>query len=125
MKVIYPAIFHKDTDGYWVEFPDLPGCFSDGDTTEEALVNASEALLGYCQTMLENKQTLSKPTPIQDIKTDADCFTSFVESELVFKKSSTKKTLTIPTWLNEAAEKRGVNFSAILQKALIKELGIL
>ena len=34
-----------------------------------------------------------------------------------------KKTLTIPSWLNEAAEVRGVNFSKVLQDALCEQLG--
>lgn len=41
---IYPAIFHKDEKCYWVEFPDCPGCFTQGDTLEEAYKMAKEAL---------------------------------------------------------------------------------
>lgn len=44
-KIIYPAIFHKEKDGrYRVEFPDLPGCLTDGDTVEEAFFMAGDAL---------------------------------------------------------------------------------
>ena len=44
MLVIYPAIIHVDDDGLWAEFPDLPGCFTQGDTQEELLANAAEAM---------------------------------------------------------------------------------
>lgn len=44
MIKVYPAIFHLEEDSYWVEFPDFDRCFSDGETLEEALVNAQEAL---------------------------------------------------------------------------------
>ncbi len=37
---------------------------------------------------------------------------------------ATKKTLTIPAWLNRAAEASGVNFSALLQRAIKEHLGI-
>ena len=44
-KIIYPAIFHRGEDGgYWVEFPDLPGCLTEGDTLEEAFLMAGDAL---------------------------------------------------------------------------------
>jgi len=42
--VSYPAIFHPEENGYWVEFPDLPGCFSQGNSIEESYAMASEAL---------------------------------------------------------------------------------
>ena len=35
-----------------------------------------------------------------------------------------KKTLSIPSWLNESALEAGVNFSQVLQKALIDQLGL-
>ena len=46
-KVSYPAVFHKENVGYWVEFPDLPGCFTQGDTLEESFRMAIDALVLY------------------------------------------------------------------------------
>ena len=44
-NIIYPAVFHKaEEGGYWVEFPDLPGCVTEADTLEEAVVMAGDAL---------------------------------------------------------------------------------
>jgi small ligand-binding sensory domain FIST len=41
MKKLYPAVFRKDEDGsFWVEFPDLPGCLTDGATLDLAMKNA-------------------------------------------------------------------------------------
>ena len=40
----YPAVFYRWDDGYWVEFPDLPGCNSQGDTLREAYMHAKEAI---------------------------------------------------------------------------------
>lgn len=44
--VFYPAVFHvsKDGRGYWVEFSDLPGCFSQGDTIESSIEYSKEVL---------------------------------------------------------------------------------
>ena len=45
-NIIYPAVFHKaEEGGYWVEFPDLPGCVTEADTLEEAVVMAGGALV--------------------------------------------------------------------------------
>ncbi len=41
---IYPAVFHRAEVGYWVEFPDVEGCFTQGETLEEAFKMAKEAL---------------------------------------------------------------------------------
>ncbi len=43
-KIYYSAVFHKDGEGYWVEFPDLQGCLTEGETLDEAMFMASDAL---------------------------------------------------------------------------------
>ena len=124
MKTIYPALFHKEDDGFWVEFPDLEGCYSDGDTLEDVFSNASEALAGYCVTLFEQKQKLPPASSISDIPADSDSFTSYVTANFISKSKAVKKTLTIPSWLNDMAEEKGINFSGTLQNALMKELNL-
>lgn len=127
MKLIYPAIFHKEDNSVWVEFPDLEGCQSFGDTVQEAYENAQEALEGYCITMLEEKRELPKASDIITIKSPDNAFSSLVETDLtthLSKMKSVKKTLTIPAWMNEMAESKGINFSQTLQNALKTQLGI-
>jgi len=62
----YPAIVHDDPDGYWVEFPDLEGCVTEGDTMEELLYNAQEALSLYLESFISrgNPPEPSKPEEI-------------------------------------------------------------
>lgn len=125
MKVIYPAIFHREDNAYWVEFPDLEGCQSFGDTIEETLSGAKEALAAYCVTLFEQGKKLPAPSDTESINVPAGSFTSLVEAELITKSQSVKKTLTIPSWLNKAAEENGVNFSGVLQTALMEKLGLI
>ncbi len=127
MKLIYPAVFHTEDDQVWVEFPDLEGCQSFGDSISEALDGAKEALEGYCITLLEEKHTLPIVSDIKTIKTDETSFVSLVETELTTsfaKRKSVKKTLTVPAWLTDMATGKGVNFSAVLQEGLVKSLGL-
>jgi predicted RNase H-like HicB family nuclease len=123
-KIIYPAIFHKENNAYWVEFLDLPGCQSFADTLPEIYENAKEALAAYCVQTLEDGDRLNPPSDICKIKPPVGAFVSLVEADLIKKSQSVKKTLTIPSWLNEIAEERHINFSGVLQDALMQKLEI-
>lgn len=121
MKTAYPAIVHAEDGTYWVEFPDLEGCFSDGETLADAISNASDALGGYLCSLSDRDIDAPKASDMKDIDAGSDFVTIIVTDPLAYKRStkSIKKTLTIPEWLNEEAEKRHINFSSVLQKALI------
>lgn len=128
MKLTYPAIFHHENESYWVEFPDLIGCNSFGDTAEETFKAAQEALEGYALTLLEEGKKLPEPSDITNIQIDENSFTSFVQTDLsayLNNSKAVKKTLTIPEWLNNQAVANGINFSKVLQEALIKQLNML
>lgn len=125
MKLIYPALFHKEDGAVWAEFPDLEGCQTYGENANETLKLAQEALEGYALALLENGESLPAPSDIMDIQTDENSFTSFVQADLsLYLKSSKaiKKTLTIPEWLNTQAVQQGINFSQVLQEALLTKL---
>ena len=130
-KQYYPAVFHlsEDVGGYWVEFPDLPGCFSQGDTLEEALENSKEALGLYLDQSDDFFKTeIHLPSSIHDImKRHKDEIVMLVEYDArryarLHKTRAIKKTLTIPQWLDEEASAHHLNFSRILQEALISKL---
>ena len=127
MYLIYPAVFHKEDGAYWVEFPDLDGCQSFGDTLSETVMNAKEALEGYAITLFEQGKTLASPSDIEKIECEDGSFATLIECDLTNKFATSravKKTLTIPGWLNDMATQKGINFSGILQKALLSELHI-
>lgn len=123
MMFVYPAIFHQEDNAYWVEFPDLPGCQSFGDTLSETMAEAQEALAAYVLTLLEQGKPLTQPSDIGTIISE-DGFTSLVACTIDQYKETraVKKTLTIPSWLNDRATAMGVNFSQVLQEALISKI---
>lgn len=53
----------EEGGGYLIEFPDLPGCMSDGETVEEAIVNGVEAMEGWIEAMREEGHPI--PPPVQ------------------------------------------------------------
>ena len=123
MLFVYPALFHKEDDAYWVEFPDLAGCHTYGSSLTETMEAAQEALAAYLLTFLEQKKTIVAPSDISSIHTE-DGFSSLVSCDINQYKDTkaVKKTLTIPSWLNERAVSMGINFSQVLQEALLSKI---
>jgi predicted RNase H-like HicB family nuclease len=67
----YVALVHKDEGtSYGVSFPDVPGCISAGDTLEEALANAAQALAGHLALMREDGDVLPKPRSLGAVTSD-------------------------------------------------------
>ena len=64
MKIYYPAkITRAAREKYWlVEFPDLPGCLTQGDSLEDAKHNAREALTGWLASVFERNLKIPEPT---------------------------------------------------------------
>ena len=127
MIIGYVALLEQVGEGqYIVEFPDLPGCFSQGDSLEEAICRAQEALAIY---YLEKQRKLPKATDFKSIQCmNPDKIVQMITFSINRPIRAVKKTLTIPEWLNTLAEKYQVNFSHILKYALInylKKLGSL
>lgn len=68
MQFIYPAVFSKREDGgYHGYFPDLDQCFAEGDTLDEALVDAIEAARSWIQVELEDTFELPAVSHPDDI----------------------------------------------------------
>ena len=139
MLSMYPACFFKEENGYSVIFPDLNWLSTCGDTLEESMEMAIDCLAGYLHTCQIDGESIPKPSKISDINPEAiakgldlqfpfrETFVNIVSVDVAsyakehFEKS-VKKTLTIPVWLNNAALEKGLNFSKVLQEALIKKI---
>ena len=61
MTMVYPAIFHKEDGSYWVEFPDLMGCYTYGTTIQETMEAAQESLGAYLLTLSGGRSWRSPP----------------------------------------------------------------
>ena len=124
---VFPAILTPDDGGYSVSFPDVPGAFTCGDNLADAISMAEDALSLMLVKMEDDGEKIAKPTDMQIISTaDVDIVTLIradtAEYRKKISKKAVKKTLTIPQWMNEAAEKQGINFSQVLQEAIQAKL---
>jgi len=128
MKYAYTAVFTPEENGaFSVHFPDLPGCYTSGDDMPDAVTMAQDALCLWLYDMEQDKKQIPIATPPGDVETKSEEFTSVVAVNTetyrrFYENKSVKKTLTVPMWLNEEAERANINFSQTLQSALKQEL---
>lgn len=123
--IYYPAVFHPEETGFSVSVPDIEGCYTQGDTMDEAVRMAQDAI----GLMLEDAATLPAASDPRCLALEEGDFAVMVPFNMLeYKKAnrtqSVKKTLSLPYWLNEAAENAHINFSRTLQDALKQQLNI-
>lgn len=128
-KYVYPAIFTPEEDGgYSINFPDLEGCYTCGDNLADGIEMAKDALALVLYGYEIDKKDFPAPSPLSSFKTTDGSFVNYVACDtMVYRKlynnKAVKKTLTIPEWLNEEATALGINFSQVLQSALMELTG--
>lgn len=128
-KYIYPAVFREENGIYAIRFPDLDGCYTQGDDIQDAYEMAEDVLCLTLYGLEEGKRPIPRASEISDIAVAKWEFTSLVTCDTLeyrkfYDNRAVKKTLTIPAWLNTMSEREGINFSAVLQAALKDELHI-
>lgn len=124
MVKVYPSIIHEEDGGYWIEFPDLEGCQTQGDTMEEVMTMAQEALGMYLASLVERNLDIPAPSDIKNIEADG-CPTTYITTEIDNYRRDTravKKMLSIPAWLAKEAEAKNISLSKVLQDALLKKV---
>lgn len=126
MKLAYPAIFTPFSDGqagFVVEFPDLPGCVTEGFSMAEALFMAEDAASGWILGELEDGNDIPEASDIKGLESRTGGFVSMVALDMdayaeKYGKKAVKKNLTIPAWMNTFVEDNGISCSEVLQGAL-------
>ena len=69
----YIALVHKDEGtSYGVSFPDVPGCIAAGDTFEEAVANAAEALAAHFALMKADGDPIPAPHAFEQLRHDPE-----------------------------------------------------
>lgn len=123
----YFAVFEKGIENFGVWFPDLPGCISMGEDFAEAMQNAQEALGLHLWGLEEDGNPIPEATypPFDDVPEGAVLAAVTVYPDLVRQEMNNRAIRTnvsLPAWLKSAAEAAGLNYSQVLQAALIERL---
>lgn len=137
MLSAYPACFIKEENGYSVIFPDLNYLATCGETLDEAITMAVDCLAGYLYHIQNNGEPFPPASPINKLNpvdiaaelevSSDEAFINIITVDVaeyarVHFEKSVKKTLTIPAWLNDRAISMGINFSQVLQEALLSKI---
>ena len=124
----YAAIFDYNEPGYVnITFPMFDGAFTCVEDGENPISAAQDVLTLM---LLEYEESGKKlPNDFEKPRVGENQEIYFVNVWMPYHRSQvkevyTKKTLTIPVWLDMLAKQNNVNFSALLVKALKKELKI-
>lgn len=126
MKLIYPAVFKPFTDqsgGYVVEFPDLPGCVTEGKDLAQAIEMGIDAASGWILGELEDGKQILHASDYSEVTAENGCMINMLLLDIdayeeKYGEKAVRKNLTIPAWLNTFAEKNNINFSKLLQDTL-------
>lgn len=124
----YFAVFEPGDGCYGVYFPDLPGCVSMGDDFQGAMAGAQEALGLHLWGMEEDGDPIPEPSvpPFEDAPQGAIIAAVTVYPDLVrmeMNNRAVRTNVSLPAWLKNAAEAAGLNYSQVLQAALMERLG--
>lgn len=119
----YPAIFHKEEEGYWVEFPEFGGG-TQGEDLEEAMKNARQMLESVLASYLDEGMKLPNPSEIRKLSVE-DGFATMIQADpnpYLKNNKVIRKNVTVPEWLVQLADRDQVNYSEVLTKALERKL---
>jgi len=128
MRYVYPAVFHPECGGgYSVFFPDIKRGATQGDTIAECIEMAEDFLCLALYHMEEDRLQIPEARSIKEVESELDDIVTLISVDTetyrrFYENKLIKKTLNIPSWLNERAEAANINFSQTLQKALKEEL---
>ena len=136
MKAVYPVIFTEDEKGeYLVEVPDM-GILTEGKDLGDAMFMARDAI-GLAGIVAEdNKEEIPKPSKIENIKAENGTFADagksivaivdvdFTDYRRKNDNKAVRRNVTLPNWLDRAAEEAGFNVSQVLREALADKLHV-
>ena len=125
-KGAYPIILKRTDNGYYVEIPDFD-IGTQGDSIADAMEMARDAIGLMGIDMQDDGKELPEPYHAE-IKTEKDDIVTLVDIDFSeYRKKAdnkaVKKNCTIPYWMSVAADKAGLNYSRILQDAIVSILG--
>ena len=139
MNYVYPAVFYEEDGKISVIFPDLGNLATYGDNVADAMRMAWDACGLYLFTALRDGEAIPAPSSLneiniaailKDFEMESAVNSAFVNMVLVdmteyakqHSDKAVKKTLSIPMWLNTLCEEKSINFSKVLQDALIAKV---
>ena len=129
MKYIYSAVFSssKDSAKVYARVPDLPGCITTGKDLQDAIEQISDAAAGWLVVAEDEGIPISPATPQEKLEHEPGDVFSLIQVDTIAYRAQTdtravRKNVSLPAWMSDLAERRGINCSAVLQEGLLAKL---
>lgn len=127
MRYTYTAVITPEDGKCYVRVPDIAGCVTTGKDIEDAVTQITDALSGCLVVWEDQGLTIPQATPQPKVPHDAADVLTLVSVDTIAYRAKTdtravRKNVSIPAWMANMAERRGINCSKVLQDALAQQL---
>jgi predicted RNase H-like HicB family nuclease len=120
----YIALVHKDRGtSYGVSFPDVPGCISAGDTFEEAIANASEALAGHLAIMESDGDAIPNARTLEELKKDANFVDDSTDAVVAFIAPRADQVTILQSEVDRSAAIKAVSYERHKRELFVTFVG--
>ena len=127
MKKVYPAILKPVGEKeYAVYVPDLD-IYTQGTDLTNAVEMTQDAIGMWACCEIDLNKKIPESRDLKSIKVSGDEIVALIDIDIdAYRRAhdnrTVKKNLTIPSWLNERAQEQNINFSQVLQEALLERI---
>lgn len=125
MQYIYTATFIPNESGtkVYASVPDLPGCITTGKDLSDAIIQITDAANGWLVVAEDEGLEIAPPTPQDQLHLEPGTMCSLICLDTIAYRAATdthsvRKNVSLPAWMANMADKRGINCSKVLQDGL-------
>lgn len=125
MNYLYSAVISpiEGSTSYCARIPDLPGCVTTGKDIQEAIDMITDAASLWLVTAEDKDMPISAPSPQNALDLGHDDICTLIRIDTLAYRALTdtravRKNVSLPAWLANLADKKGINCSQVLQDAL-------
>lgn len=126
MRYTFTAVITPESGKCYVRVPDIAGCVTTGKDIEDAVTQITDALSGCLVVWEDQGLAIPQATPQPEITHNAADVLTLVSVDTVAYRARTdtravRKNVSIPAWMADMAERKGINCSKVLQEALARQ----
>lgn len=127
MLYTYTAIITESEGTFYAKVPDISGCITTAGSLSEAISLITDALNLSLVVLEDEDIEPPQPTPQPEIVHGDNDILTVIQADTIQYRSATdtkavRKNVSLPAWLANLADKRGINCSKVLQDALLSVL---
>ncbi len=127
MHYTFTAVITPEKGKYYIRVPDIPGCVTTGKDIEDAVAQITDALSGCLVVWEDQGLSIPEATAQKDISHNTADVLTLISVDTIAYRAQTdtravRKNVSIPAWMANMAERKGINCSKVLQDALAQRL---